>query len=253
MKQNIDLPMSNLTTQKKPILIILPGWGGSRETWADFVVIAKECFDVHVIDLPCFGSEPCPPDVWGLEEYAQFVKDTIAKTTNRPIVLLGHSFGGQVAASVVAANPAIVDMLILTGAAIYRKKRPIKNFFFGAAAKMGKSVFSLPILSSFRDAATKLLYRVAHSDYAETSGMAREIYKKITRQDVSHLLPKIAVSTLVVWGENDAQTPIRFGKKIARGIPNATFIMVKNGTHGLHHETKKELLETIVNFVSNRT
>lgn len=246
--------MSNLTTRRKPTLIILPGWGGSRETWADFTEIAKEYFEVYIIDLPCFGSAPCPAEIWGVGDYGQFVQTQILhlKHIDSNTILLGHSFGGQIAAALVAENPALADALILSGAAIYRKRKPIKNFFFGAVAKIGKLVFSLPFLASPRDAATKLLYRAAHSDYAETSGIQREIYKKITRQDVSHVLPQIAIPTLVIWGEHDRQIPIRFGKKIARYIPNATFIAVKNGTHGLHHETKKELLEAIAQFLDNR-
>lgn len=244
--------MNHSIIHEKPALIILPGWGGSHETWSDFVAIAQKHFDGHVIDLPCFGSEPCPSEVWGVEEYAEFVKEKLAHFANQPIVLLGHSFGGQIAATVVAENPQMITALILSGAAIYRKKRPIKNFFFGSIAKMGKLLFSLPFLAPSQDKAKKVLYRMAHSDYAETSGIQREIYKKITRQDVSHVLSQIAIPTLVVWGEKDTQIPIKFGKKIAKEIKNAQFIKIKNGTHGLHHHTKKELLEAIVQFLDNR-
>ena len=48
-------------------IIILPGWGGSHETWHDFVtLLAPQVSDVRVIDLPCFGTEPCPKEVWGI-------------------------------------------------------------------------------------------------------------------------------------------------------------------------------------------
>ena len=61
-------------------LIILPGWGGTKENWWEFVGLFKED-DIKVIcfNLPCFGDQPCPQTVWGVEEYADFVKKKISK------------------------------------------------------------------------------------------------------------------------------------------------------------------------------
>ena len=72
----------------KPKLIIVHGWGGSRQTWSDFVSLAESDFEVEVIELPCFGAEPCPSSIWGVEEYAKFISDKIKlinQSTNKPV------------------------------------------------------------------------------------------------------------------------------------------------------------------------
>ena len=38
-------------------LVILPGWGGNKETWKEFASLASKDFEVQIIDLPCFGDE----------------------------------------------------------------------------------------------------------------------------------------------------------------------------------------------------
>ncbi len=237
-------------------LIILPGWGGSKQTWNDFVEIAKPHFaSVEVIELPCFGDEPCPTDVWGIEEYSRFAQSQIINRTlqikdpNAKVVVLGHSFGGQVLAHLVSHNPTICDGVIFAASSIVRENFLIKRTALGFTAKVGKGIFLLPGLKQFSGLAKKILYRASDSpDYQKTSGIQRDIYKKIIRQDQQGVLDNIILPTLVVWGDKDRMTPLKYGTMIAKRLKQARFVVIPNGTHGLHHETKNELLSAITNF-----
>jgi len=235
----------------KPTLVILPGWGGTKKNWEKFVEIAETCFDIQIIELPCFGDEPCLENIWGVEEYAKFAKQKISQYPNIPIFLLGHSFGGQVAAYLVAQNPKLIDKLILSGASIFRQKKTFKKVFFGAIAKVGKQIFKLPRLKKFDFVMKKILYRVAHSDYNETTGIHRDIFKKVIRQNFSDLLPKIKIPTLVIWGTKDTYVPLHDGKKIVELIPNAKLEIIKDGKHGLHLQQPENLLKIIKKFIEN--
>ncbi len=235
----------------KKKLIVLHGWGGSKQSWKEFVEKADEFFDVEVIELPCFGDEPCPSEVWGVEEYAGFVKDKINQLTTKPIILLGHSFGGQIATYLAANNPELIDKLILSGAAVYRPKKSVKRFVFGFFAKCGKCILSLPGLKGMKKTARKALYKAAQSpDYKDTSGVQKDIFKKITRQDMSHLLPHIQTETLVVWGDKDGYVPLKYGRKIAETLPRSTLEVINGGTHGLHIKKTQKLITLIKDFVS---
>ncbi len=230
-------------------LVILPGWGGSHKTWADFVSrIATKVDGVQVIDLPCVGDEPCPTDVWGVEEYAAFVRNKLAGRSD--IVLLGHSFGGQVAAYLAATTPDICTTLVLSGAAVIRPSRTIKRSIFGVLAKCGKLLFALPGLSRFEQKAKKLLYRAADSpDYSNTDAIQKDIFKKVIRQDIQHMLPQIQAETHIVWGDHDTYTPLKHGRRIARTMPRATLHIIKGGTHGLHVSKPDELLSVLTPLV----
>lgn len=234
-------------------LIILPGWGGSHKTWAEFIALAKNEFSqVRVIDLPCFGNEPCPKEVWGIEEYSNYVKQKFESLKIENVILMGHSFGGQVATYLVAQNPQICEKLILTGAAVIRPKRTLKRLLFGSLAKCGKLVFTLPGIQKIQPLAKKALYRSADSpDYTKTSGIQQDIFKKVIRQDLVHLLPQITVPTAVIWGEKDSYTPLRHGNIIASKIPQAQMHVIIKGTHGLHLTKKSELLERITQFLKS--
>ncbi len=236
---------------KKPTLAILPGWGGSHETWQQFMDTTRNDFDVVCIDLPCFGTEPCPSTIWGIEEYADFVKDKIdeSKYPNK-VILLGHSFGGQVAAFLTAKHPELIEKLILSGPALFRPKKSMRRIIFGVIAKAGKWVFKLPILERFDLTAKKLLYRAADSpDYGDTSGTKRDIFKKIIRSDLKAILPNISVPTLIIWGTNDTYVPVADGTKAAQLIPGATLHIIEGGKHGLHLQDPVGFLAVIKAFV----
>lgn len=233
-------------------IIILPGWGGSTETWKEFGTLLKEHLEVHIIDLPCFGTEPCPEEVWGVEEYASFVAKKIKKLdlAREKTILLGHSFGGQVGAYLSAHHKNLYHKLILSGAAVVRKKRSVKKTLFKVLAVAGKFIFSMPILWRAKSVARKVLYKAADSpDYAKTSGVQREIFKKVIAQDMTRELENIDIPTLVIWGTEDSYTPLSEGKQIAKAIPNATLQIIKGGKHGLHLTSQKELLRHIRTFI----
>lgn len=242
----------------RPLLIILPGWNGSRASWADFMELAKADFDVECVELPCFGSEPEPNEVWGVEEYAAFVKAKIARLKGQKpgqkVILLGHSFGGQVAAYLVGNNEGICDTLILSGPAIFRKKWSLKRLIFWPIAKAGKLFFSIPGLTGFKDVARRILYRSADSpDYAKTNGIVREIFKKVTKQDVSIYLSGIKVPTLIVAGSRDAWVSAKTSARVAGLITGAEFVVVPNGLHGLHRQNPAGLLEIIKKYLASHT
>jgi pimeloyl-ACP methyl ester carboxylesterase len=232
-------------------LVILPGWGGTKETWQKFADLAKQDFDVHVINLPCFGDEPCPTEPWGVEEYAKFVNSKF-KIQNSKFILLGHSFGGQVAAYFASQNPEMIDKLILFAPALFRHKKGLRRLLFGFAAKFGKLIFKLPFIEKFDIWARKVLYRAADSsDYNGTSGVKREIFKKIIRQDLTEVLPKISMPTLLIQGNFDKYVPVEDSERAFSLIPNAKIEVVLFGRHGMHFQIPEILYKIINKFLND--
>lgn len=235
----------------KPQILILPGWGGNADTWKPITDRAAKHMEVVCLNLPCFGDEPCPPEVWGVEEYAAYVEGEMEKHALEKPVLIGHSFGGQIAVRLAADHPEKFSGLILIGAAAIRPRRPLRRLFFFFLAKAGKLLFRLPMVEKKSALARAFLYRVTGSqDYDAASGMKRDIFRKIIRQDLRGALHHIRLPSLVLWGKKDTFVPLRYGKKIARRIPNAEIEILPEGRHGLHLQDPDHLFQLIRAFVN---
>lgn len=233
-------------------LIIVPGWAGTKETWQDFINLANKHYNVYCLNMPCFGDEPCPVKVWGVEDYADFLKNKILNLNlEGETILLGHSFGGQISAFLLAHEPTLVDKLILSGPAVFRPKNYLRRFFFFLISKTGKIIFRLPILEKFSIFVKKIFYRsISSPDYNQTAEIKKEIFKKIIRQDLTEILDKITTKTLIIWGNRDAYVSVKKAFKLNKLIKNSKLEIVKNGTHGLHLQNKEKFLEIIKNFIN---
>lgn len=86
---------------------------GASQEWQSVAPALSELGRVLAMDLPGFGSTPLgrrPPTV---ETCRRTVSQFIAARTDTPVVLLGSSLGGLVAASVAADDPELVRALVL--------------------------------------------------------------------------------------------------------------------------------------------
>ena len=184
-----------------------------------------------------------------MEEYADFVSAKLkALGVERPL-LLGHSFGGQIAVKLAANGHLAVSGLILCAPPVYRPANLIRRVIFYILAKLGKIFFLIPLTKEWCTPVKNLFHRIigAH-DYEKTNGINRAIFKKVIREDVSHLLASIHVPTLVVWGTRDGYVSVRYAKKIASAIPNAKLSLFSGGNHGLHLQQPEALLDQIDTF-----
>lgn len=158
------------------------------------------------------------------------------------------------AAYYVAKYPEHIGALVLVGASAIRPRRLIKRVVFGATAKAGKVLLSLPLLNKYYASARRLFLKsIRAHDAIDVSGLKREIFKKVMRQDLSQLLPKITIPTLVIWGSSDSMTPLRQGKKIAKLILGAKLVIVKGGRHGLHLTHAKAIIGEVYDFVHQKS
>jgi pimeloyl-ACP methyl ester carboxylesterase len=108
-----------------PALVLLPGIGLSRSTWAPVMPALGEQFDVLAVDLP--GGGDSPPLPHGVEPepaaLARAVADALdAEGIERPHVV-GNSLGGWVALELAAIRP-VASLTLLSPAGLWDGDAP---------------------------------------------------------------------------------------------------------------------------------
>lgn len=223
-------------------ILILHGWGSCAKNWQQVKeLLENKGLKVFIPDLPGFGQEPPPAAAWNIDNYVEWVKDFSAKNNLGQVFLLGHSFGGSVAAKYSLRYPENIEKLFLASSAGIRKKTAGKEFL--------KKIS--PLFRSF-SLLKRIFYRFfVKSDYQYTSGVMRETYLNVINEDISGLFSQIKVPTVIIWGEKDDITPIADAYFIKKEIKNSILEILPNVGHRIRSEAPEILAAKILFFLNN--
>ena len=204
-------------------IILMHGWGCQASTLDSIARIAAEQHTVYNIDFPGFGASPEPTTVWGVEDYTAMLESFVRKLGIVRPILLGHSFGGRVGLLYSSRND--VEKLILVDAAGVKPLRTLKYYFKVYSFKAAKHISRLLLGKKRAEARIERMRKArASADYATASPRMRAILSKVVNEDLKHVMPAIKAPTLLIWGENDTDTPMRDARIMEKRIPDAGLV-----------------------------
>lgn len=210
-------------------VLLLHGWGGSIESMGVVFDDFARHYAVVALDFPGHGESSLPPEAWGVSDFSDFVLRVMdALHVQRPHII-AHSHGGRVVIKLAGLAPERVGKIVLVDSAGVRPPRPLTYSVRICLARIGK--FLARYCGSVGENARRLMYRaVASQDYAN-AGPLRQTVVRIVNEDLTLVLPRITSPTLLVWGENDTETPVSSARVMERLIPNAELVILKNAGH----------------------
>lgn len=228
--------------------LILHGWGSSAERWDKVIKFLVEGgIKVIIPDLPGFGKSDLPPNAWNLNNYCSFVEDFVLNIPelSGDFYLLGHSFGGALAAKFAIKHPQKVRKLFLVSAACIRKKT-VKKWYLARISKIFKIFSFLP----FYDLARRAFYKfiVGKSDYLQVNGVMKEAFLKVVSEDLSQHLSFVKVPTVIIWGEKDNTTLLEDAYFINKKIENSKLVLIPGVGHDLNQKAPEVLSQEILKF-----
>ena len=83
----------------------------------------------------------------------------------------------------------------------------------------------------FPKALSKLQKKFGSADYAAASSVMRQSMVKVLPCDYTDKLHLIKNSTLLIWGENDTDTPISCAKVLEKGIADCGLVTIPKAGH----------------------
>ncbi len=228
-------------------ILFLHGFGGRIESFLPVMEELERDYQVIALDLPGFGmsDEPRPLKTllsaeresrellgcedggdreeresfaFGTAEYAQVIELLLDALKVRSAGIVAHSFGGRVALDFAARCPERVHSMILCDSAGVRPRRGPGYYFRVLGYKLRK----------------RLGLRTEGSgseDYRSLSPSMRATFVKTVNQDCRGYLHRIDCPVLLVWGENDEETPLYMARAIKAGIRDCELIVFSDCGH----------------------
>lgn len=232
-----------------PLVLVLHGWGDESKNWRKVSERLGKHFRVLIPDLPGFGGSDTPTQAWGLDEYAQFVHDFLQKLElSTPEAIIGHSNGGAIVIRGLSTGALQSDKLILLASAGIRNEYKGRKKAIRLVAKAGKGL-TKPLPKSVTHRLRRRLYTSIGSDMLVAEHM-QETFKQVVNDDVQADAKKITIPALLLYGDKDVATPLRYGRKLQLSLPNAHLEVIEDAEHFLHKDQFEVVMKKVEDFIS---
>jgi pimeloyl-ACP methyl ester carboxylesterase len=193
---------------------------------------------VHVVDLPGFGLSGEPGRVLDVAEHAGHLAAWLEIAGLPRVVVLGNSFGCQVAVELAVRHPQRVGGLVLVGPTIDPTARTaIRQILRWLRDTAREDPLQLPIL--LRDVRDAGPHRVAGT-------LAHAL-----RDPIEEKLPLVSVPVLVTRGSSEPIVPAAWAQAATRLLPSGE-LAVMPGPHNANYGAAGHLAERVLAFLHER-
>lgn len=188
-----------------PHLLFLPGAGGAASFWHPLGALLPASWSKRYLSWPGLGHEPHDPAIQSLDEAVAHA----ASRLESPSVVVAQSMGGVVALRLALAHPDRISHLVLTATS-------------GGidVASLGASDWRGPYRAEYPEAADWLL---------------------TDRTELTAELHRVAIPTLLLWGDADPISPVEVGHRLAELLPRARLRVLAGGDHMFARDRAAEI------------
>lgn len=213
--------------------LFLHGWGAHIGLYGRiFELLAGMGWRVLAFDMPGVGGTPEPPQPLTVEDYCDIVLEFCRRAGVQPELLLGHSHGGRVSLRLLGLGLLRCPRAVLIDSAGIPSKKTLgaklRLRAYKVLSRAAHTRLLAPLLGGAYERARE---RRSSADYRAASPVMRQTMNNILAADMRPLMPDIRASVLLVWGENDADTPPENGREMERLIPGAGLALIRGAGH----------------------
>ena len=244
----INIYFEKYGNSKKTILI-LPGWGNTRETFYYLIKHLKDKFTIYILDYPSFGNSPPLNKEYTLDDYTILIKYFLKLNNIYNPIIIAHSFGGRITSLLISKYKIKVDKIILIDVAGIKRRKKLKVYLKEKIYKLlKKCTYLFPPLKQ-EELRQKLLLKYGSKDYINIPTTMYKTFQNIIHLDLRKYYQKINNETLIIWGSNDKDTPLKDGKYLNKVIKNSALIIYKSAEHFAYLNYPYLTLEIINKFL----
>ncbi len=242
--------------ESKKTIVLLHGLGASAERWADLWPLLKK-YNVVIPDVIGFGYSEKPLIEYTIEFFVRFLEEFFEKMQIQNPIVIGSSFGGQLALEFSLTHRNFFEKIILVSPAgtIEKPTYVLSQYIFSGLYPTIENVHR-----AFEMMANNQEYKVDSAtikDYMNRMRLPNAKYSLISTllamrkdQTLRNKLVQIDVPTLVIWGRNDTTIPVE-NIEYFKQMPNVETLIMEECGHTPYVEKPTEFYEIIEKFIDS--
>ncbi|MBD3227892.1 MAG: alpha/beta fold hydrolase [Candidatus Lokiarchaeota archaeon] len=238
--------------QNNANLIFIHGAGENSNTWWFQTQKLSKYFRTIALDLPNHAKSEKFEELY-MNLFLQVINKLINHLRLDSVILIGHSMGGAISMSYLLEFYE-VDALILIGTGAKLKVNPLiievltKNFKLALEQIDSIAIYSKSKSKQKLDEIKDFLRQEALKTPPETHINDFQICNQF---DIMDKLNEIEVPTLIICGERDLLTPIKYSDYLHKKIKNSILYKVPETSHCVYIEQADLVNEKIKEFINS--
>jgi pimeloyl-ACP methyl ester carboxylesterase len=236
-------------------LFFLHGYGESLLSWRLVLDRFTRQYRVVAVDLPGFGLSDKPAGPYDARAMQSVLEDFLLRWTSGPVVVVGHSMGGQLAAQLALAHPDRIVALVLiapTGAGI----SPLLSDTSGIASAQAQWVanaisYVLPLHDPGWLAEPSNRAKYSTLDDSSATLAEHRVLEQFDFSAVGRHYAELHQPVLLIWGRNDPTVPYHIGESIAAMLPCRRFTTLPATLHRPHQTAPDTVVAEMEAFLKH--
>ena len=228
----LDLP------GEKDAVLFLHGWGCPVEMYQTiFDLLQERGHRVVAFDMPGVGGTEEPKVPLTVQDYVDFTLEFCEKIGLKKAIYMCQSHGGRIAISLLLDKncPVFCEKAVFIDATGVKIAPPLskklKQKGYKVLKALGTGKLTEPLFGDlYREARDKR----ASADYKAASPVMRQTMNNVLPADFTDRLSEITADVLLIYGENDTDTPVEYGRIMESRIPRSGLAVIRGAGHFSH-------------------
>lgn len=235
---NTELPQCNT----EPPVLLIHGFASNHDVWDRVEPALRQTRTTINVDLPGFGRSDRRPGDYSPDALAADVLSVLDGARVAQVDVVAHSWGSSVALALALRARSRVRRIVLVGAWVYDAQIP-PLFRWAQLPGVGEAIFGAfwgeraDDRAALGFASETMVTQGMVDDverYLEGEGASRAALAAVRGQcflQLERRYPTVRHPTLLVWGDGDRVSRLRFGERLARELPDARLEVVRGAAH----------------------
>lgn len=222
--------------------------------WDPFLDLLSQNRQVVAPVHPGFRDVDAPESLSDLNDLVVYYLDLLDELKLHRVPVVGHSFGGMIAAELAAIQPDRFTCLVLISPlGLWNQSYPVADFFAVEPKDLPSMLFYDPVGALERKAINIPEQGPAMIAFmlerARSMATAARFLWPIPDKGLRKRIHRIAAPTLLVWGRGDRVCPPEYAQEFRGLISDSQVEMIEKAGHMVHLEQPRALADAVTRFL----
>lgn len=233
--------------ERREIILFIHGAGGGEYTWSYQKGFFEKEFSPIIIELPGHGESGGEGEQ-EIGRYAEHVHAFLETMKLSKVTLVGHSMGGAIVQTLALTHPEVIHKIVLVGTGARLKVVPM--ILDGIKENFEETVQRITRFAYSRKASSDLIERGISDLLRCRPDILYGDFLACDRFDIMNEVEKVDLPTLVLCGEEDQLTPVKYSEFLHGRIKHSKMEILPNAGHLVMIESPKAFNEKIREFIA---